>query len=256
MSAPTDAAEPAPEVDVRPVCLVFMPMLVGYETIRATVAQSISAGGAVMLRLEEVLLDAEWQLWLVDVLPRASFVLVDLTDHNPFVMYELGLAHSRQLPALMIVDTRNERVSATVLGTPFLPYDTADLPTFERHLADRVAEYVAECAVLDMAPAVPPAGSNTGPLASASPYEHAVALLDDFTTAAGFDVEPVDSTEFETRLRVAQARGDRLPASATPARVAVHLLARVVPDADCVVLMRKLREWVRVTYSTAHVTAD
>jgi hypothetical protein len=91
-----------------PECLVFMPMLEGYERIRAVVASAVKGSGALMSRLETALPDSEWQYWLLDAVERADLLLVDVTDHNPFVMYELGLAHHRMLPAIFIVNQAND----------------------------------------------------------------------------------------------------------------------------------------------------
>jgi hypothetical protein len=202
-------------------CVVFMPMLAGFEAPRAGVARGVRASGMVMLRLEELMPDAEWQQWLIHTLPRASVVLADVTDHNPFVMYELGLAHARRLPTLLIVDSRNKRVSATVLGTPFLPYDIDDLAAFERKLATAIARLVT--------------GSTYSPS-----YEYALSLAESFSAATGLEVDTVSRREFATRLDVATQRGD-LPL--TGSGQVLYLLARAVKNADDVGLMRLLWEW-------------
>ena len=111
-----------------------MPMLAGYERVRDAVARAVAGAGVSLRRLEQALPDAEWQCWLVHSIRTASFVVADVTDHNPFVMYELGLAHGRELPTLLIVDSKHERIPATVLGSPFLTYNNCDLDRFEEEL--------------------------------------------------------------------------------------------------------------------------
>ncbi|GAA0560563.1 hypothetical protein GCM10010172_49610 [Paractinoplanes ferrugineus] len=184
-----------------------------------------------MLRLEELLPDVEWQLWLISTLRQATAAVVDITDHNAFVMYELGLAHAHRLPTLLIVDSRNERVTPTVLGTPFLPYDVDDLGWFEKQLASAVSRL------------------STGSVFSPS-YEQALSLATKFSATTGQAVDTVSRREFATRLDVATGRGDlpRRPvgvgdAGPTGAGAALHLLARVVKNADDVRLMRSLWDW-------------
>lgn len=198
-------------------CAVFMPMLPGYEGIRAAVAEGIRAGGTGMLRLEELLADADWQHWLVRTLARASVVLADLTDHNPFVMYELGLAHARGIPALLIVDSRTETVTPTVLGTPFLPYSVDHLPVFAEELAAALVEPKARPEITD-------------------PFGYARELAAAFAAETGLTVDTVSPTEFATRLAVAADRGD-------PCRTELALLARIVRSAGDVRLMRSLWTW-------------
>jgi hypothetical protein len=75
-------------------CTVFMPMLAGYEDIRACVATSAAEARLTMNRLEVELPDPDWLNWVALSISSCDFVVVDLSDHNPFVMYELGLTHA------------------------------------------------------------------------------------------------------------------------------------------------------------------
>jgi hypothetical protein len=215
-----------------------MPMLAGYESIREVVARAIAAGGASMRRLEHALPDAEWQCWLIESVHRAQFVLADMTDHNPFVMYELGLAHTRRLPTLLMVDSRNERIPATVLGTPFLTYDNRDLGRFEAELARRIAIAVDERRR-------PAARKLCLRLAGDRPYERALDLLRAFLAEARVEAEAVSHYEFATRLTVAEGRGDSLPAGSNGQRVAWYLLPRIIRDSDRTRIMQAIEAWSR-----------
>lgn len=220
-------------------CLVIMPMLEGYEGIRAAVARAVKASGVSMCRLEEVLPDPEWQLWLAEAVSRAELVLADLTDHNPFVMYELGLVHHKRLPTLLIVNQRNERVPATVLGSPFLPYDDRDLDPFEEELAKAV-----ESALEDLS-----TSSDIDPTALydatiAHWHEWTTELLAKFRSETSVVAKPVSLVEFTTRLRVAVCRGANPPRRESSVRLAWYLLPRLIQDADDVATMRSLGTWV------------
>src|SRR5687768_13131946 len=114
--------------DSRPVCLVPMPMYAGFEEIRAAVARTVQDAGFEMCRLEVEIQDSAWHLWLMASAAAADIVLVDLTGHNPFVMYELGYVHHRQLPTAFIVNARDKQIPATVRGAVCTAYggDSAD----------------------------------------------------------------------------------------------------------------------------------
>ena len=218
-------------------CIVLMPMLAGYEEIRDTVAKAIADAGLQMKRLELGLTDPEWQWWLLANLPSAACALVDITDHNPFVMYELGLTHSRRLPTLLIVDARNERVPATVLGTPFVPYDGTRLGSYRQTLASWLA-LVAETSAHGSFNAT---ATRTFELDES--YLLASRLLDRFSQDVGLPVEAVTRDEFETRLMVAEGRGEAWPRSGHPRLLAFQLLPRIVRAADEVRIMAALVEW-------------
>jgi hypothetical protein len=214
-------------------CLVVMPMLKGYEAIREVVARAIAGAGVTMSRLEEILPDAEWQYWLVESVRRADFALADVTDNNPFVMYELGLVHNQQLPSLLIVNSRNEQIPATVLGTPFLSYDEQDLYGFEADLSAAIQTLAQE------------SGTSVRQLGSVGdPYQQALALLQRFRLETSIPVEPVGPDEFRTRLQVAEARGDRGSRKGEGKPVAWYLLSRIISNSDKVKTMNALTTWI------------
>ena len=213
-----------------------MPMLPGYEPIRETVKRAIERSGIVMRRLEVALTDAEWQFWLIATLPSASFAVVDVTDHNPFVMYELGLAHNRLLPSLLIVDARNERVPATVLGSPFLPYDGTAPHTCLEALARWIGATALACRA--------PAENGQARIDSGSSFETALHLLERFRPHSPTGVEAVSREEFTTRMLVAEGRGDVIPPAADAERLAIHLLPRLIRHTDDVAVMRAVQQWI------------
>jgi hypothetical protein len=194
-----------------------------------------------MCRLEEAIEDADWQYWLVESVSRASVVVADVTDHNAFVMYELGVAHQQGIPAVLTVNSRNERVPATVRGTPFLPYAVDDLAQFEMSLAAVLRD------------AIEPLSGGGEEVASSSAqddYLLGLQLLQSFRVDAGIDLQPVSRDEFSTRMRVAQHRGDWLPDTRYKRHAARHLLAKIISDSDRIQVMQTVEEWLQSTYVT------
>jgi hypothetical protein len=226
-----------------PICLVLMPMLERYEAVRAVVARAIATAGAYMCRLEAVMEDADWQHWLLVSVARANFALVDVTDNNPFVMYELGLTHQRGIPVTLIVNGANERIPATVRGTPFLPYDSNDMALFANSLV---------ALLQDMIQGLQPESTYTAPCALADLYtdyyNEALELIALFGAASSASVHPVSRSEFCTRLIVAEHRGDRMPGDGNPRQVARYLLARIISNSDDVRLMRATEGWISANY--------
>ena len=115
--------------------------------------------------------------------------------------------------------------TATVLGTPVIPYDVDDIPAFERELAAAIA-HLATAVTVEAA--IPDA------------YRYAVTLAEAFAAETSSRADTVSAEEFATRLEVAAARGDLPPEGP---RQALYLLARVLKDADDVRLMRLVHNW-------------
>jgi hypothetical protein len=220
----------------RPVCLVLMPMYAGFEEIRACVARALHEAGFEMRRLEVEIGDSAWHLWLLDSVDASDVVLVDLTDHNPFVMYELGYVHHRQLPTTFIVDAWDQRVPATVRGSVCTPYGEG-CQHFERDLIDHLRQLWRARAGVQERSRVPLA------TCSSALYRAAITAAIEFGRSAGRDFSSVDEAEFRSRLTVAERRGTPDPRSLCGRGQARHLLTLLLEESDRVDVMRAICEW-------------
>ncbi len=222
-----------------PICLVLMPMLDEFRLVRSAVADAISSAGLEMRRLEEELRDSDWLRWLLEALSEADLVLADVTDNNPFVSYELGLAQGRGLPIAVIVDAKNGRIPATVHGAPFLPYGD-DLDVFGEALAGWLNEMASDLTRSDIPRlVVDPAASN-----DAANYELALSLARDLESQTPVRIEPVSLAEFRTRMKVAEIQGDLVAQLPLGRRATRSLLARVICRSDEVRVMEAIEDWL------------
>ncbi len=240
VTTPPDLTEAASSAAAatRPVCLVLMPMYAGFEDIRAAVARAIGRAGMEMRRLEVEIVDSAWHLWLLDSIDAADLVLVDLTGHNPFVMYELGYVHRRQLPTAFIVNVRDGRVPATVRGAVCLPYGERD-DGFEADLADHLLALRAS------RPAAPARGAASPPHDAGGLFREACLVADRLDARTDTACTRVERAEFEARLEVACRRGPPMP-SALPRRARARcLLSLLIEDSDRVEVMRRIGEFER-----------
>ena len=211
--------------DRTPVCAVFMPMLFGYDAIRAAVKDATETAGVVMRRLEDLLPDHEWQLWVARSAESADLVLADVTDNNPFVMYELGVAHAHRSPSLVIVNNRNHAVPATVKGSFFLSYDDDHLSEF----VPRLAKAIQRSLRLQWRPAQQ--------IPAAEIYAKRMHLFKLLPREAYADWEVVSEEEFLTLIEVAWCRGEIPFLKGDVREYAEILLARLVKSSDCCDLM-------------------
>ncbi len=69
---------------------------------------------------------------------RSEFVIADVSENNPNVLYELGYADAIQKPTILI-RSLEEAASfpADLVGNPFLPYDPARLDKLVHDLRRR-----------------------------------------------------------------------------------------------------------------------
>jgi len=212
--------------------LVLMPMLDAFQDVRAVVAEAIVAAGQRMERLDVLLEDWEWLDWLHYAIGRCDLILADPTRHNPFVMYELGLARRRTRPTLLLLDHRDSQISGSLDGSAFRIY----APDALGDLAPSLVRDLQDLAGLADDPAARLAQDS-------DPYECAMRLLAAFRHDTGRDPPFVDSKAFELRLAHASQHGTYDVALAgTPAGDA-GLLAALLRESRMVDTMTALREW-------------
>ncbi len=209
-------------------CLVFMPMYAGFETIRACVASAVESAGLQMHRLESEVSDTNWHVWLLDSIANANLVLADVTDHNPFVMYELGLAHQSRIPSIAIIRNEENKIPATLNGSPYLTYgeDCNELlPRLSSSLKDANNQ------------------KHRGSEARVS-YEDALRVAVSFERAFGGAIEFVDSDEYNARVSVSVRRGCHPHGKVCDSRAGVRfLVATVVRESGDVGVMAAINDW-------------
>ena len=220
----------------QPFCLVLMPMYAGFEEIRASVARAIRQGGFQIVRLEVEIQDSAWHMWLLDAVETCDLALVDLTDHNPFVAYELGCVHQRQLPTAFIINARERRLPATVRGAVCTPYGEG-CHHFEEDIVDHLRQ-------LHCSRKRPPSCSGSSQL-----YSAAVAASEELMRATGMDLVCVDKAEFHTRLTVAHRRGAPGPHTLAGQSGMRSLLSLVLDESDRTDVMRAINDWSAGRYS-------
>jgi len=82
-----------------------------------------------VLQLDEMLPPgAIWANAISDAIQLADLVLVDVTDANPNLMYELGYAHALKKPTIILVDSdAGTRVPSDLAGVQYLTYSPSEL---------------------------------------------------------------------------------------------------------------------------------
>jgi hypothetical protein len=216
------------------LCVVFMPMLLGYEGIRAAVRQAVELSGAAMRRLEDLLPDPEWQLWVTREIETADLVVADVTDNNAFVMYELGVAHAHRTPTLLIMNRRNGSIPATVKGSYFISYDDDALAEFVPRLAGAIRHTQRFC--WNPEPVVP----------ACEIYTRGLTLLEDVWQQTGTELQAVSVSEFATFIDVARQRGEIPALDGDWGYVSGVLLARLVLGSDSCQVMDVIERYVNI----------
>jgi hypothetical protein len=210
-----------------------MPMLPGYEAVREVVARTITDAKLELVWLEDLLEDWEWLNWLFASVSQCDFVVADPSEHNAFVMYELGVVRPAGRPTLLMLSSEDSQLSGSLDGSPFLLYSKAKLEEFSDRL--RADLCMLASAVRSQAEPVldPPKRFRT-----------AKRLMESFTHGNGRSFEEVGEDAFNARMIHSMNHGTFIPGlEGTPLGDAA-LLAALTKSSRMVSTMAAIREWV------------
>lgn len=79
---------------------------------------------------------------MFDMTQKAKIVLVDLTENNPNVCYELGLAHALNKPAIIVTDSI-DKLPFDLKGFRVIPYDK-NIPDWGKRLEQDITDSLRE----------------------------------------------------------------------------------------------------------------
>jgi nucleoside 2-deoxyribosyltransferase len=138
LRSPTGKAEPAS-------ALLLLPFGDKHKYLRQFLSSELEREGARVFRLDAMKPGAVWVNALADAISGADFVIADVTDASPNVMYELGYVHALRKPTIMLAESDAiDSVPSDLLGYQFLTYDKDELGSLRRPLARFLHEYAKE----------------------------------------------------------------------------------------------------------------
>ncbi|MGH9430468.1 MAG: hypothetical protein ACRD3T_02890 [Terriglobia bacterium] len=71
----------------------------------------------------------------------SDFVVADVSQQNPNVMYELGLAHGLKKPTILLVDRKSNAIPSDLVGSLFVVYDSEDPDSLQDTLRRRLRQF-------------------------------------------------------------------------------------------------------------------
>lgn len=75
---------------------------------------------------------------------RADFIIADLTESNPNVMYEIGFAHGLRKPVIFIVQRRVRHVPSSISSYLYFVYDPSKPEELLRNIRDWITRNLSE----------------------------------------------------------------------------------------------------------------
>ena len=125
--------------------LVLAPFNGAWGGVHGAVSTALEAKGVNLSWLNAGAdIDAETTPRIHELLDDADFVVADLTEAEPNVMYEMGYAHALRRPVFPVIERRRQKVPAAVHGRLYFVYDAVNPADLVRFLEWWTAQHVAE----------------------------------------------------------------------------------------------------------------
>jgi hypothetical protein len=128
-----------------PTAFLLLPFSERHEPLKTFLSGELQREGVRLFRLDFMEPGASLANAVTDAIRSADFVIADVTDASPNVMYELGYVHALRKPTIMLADSEAVMsVPSDLIGYQLLTYDKEDLGSLRSPLARFIQEYAKE----------------------------------------------------------------------------------------------------------------
>lgn len=122
----------------RKTVFVIQPFAKAFEAVYEFIASAVAQAGAVVQRADTAVLPGEdFSTGLLNAIKKADLLIADVSNANPNVMYEVGLAQAGQKPLVLIADS-SRNVPFDLAGMRVLIYDIANPIEFASRLRQQI----------------------------------------------------------------------------------------------------------------------
>lgn len=104
--------------------LILTPFTSKHRNIHKEIELGLDAEGIRVIRLDDIILPgALLASAITDAIKKADFIIADLTEANPNIMYEIGFAHALEKQVFLIVsESSNFQIPFNLTGYHYLFY--------------------------------------------------------------------------------------------------------------------------------------
>ncbi len=108
-------------------CFLSIPYAKKFEQVRKTIIRSLEIVGIAPMR-DEFLFGFSVEEAISNIISQADFVIADLTDSNPNIFYEIGLARAKNKRIILLIEQdKLHNVPSDLKGLLFITYESKPL---------------------------------------------------------------------------------------------------------------------------------
>jgi hypothetical protein len=115
--------------------LLIAPFSSAAKEVGETVRKGLQDLGLEVVRLDQMPAGAPSANAFIDAIRTSDFIVVDVTEGNPNVYYELGIAHGFSKPTIIMVsDKSSNSIPSDLSGVLYVVYNPDDLSALSRKI--------------------------------------------------------------------------------------------------------------------------
>jgi hypothetical protein len=122
-------------------CFVLMPFQRSFDEVYSEIKSSLGAIGFGCTRADDIYANRPIMNIIISEIMSSHFVIADLTDRNPNVFYEVGIAHSfRDMANVILLSQSIDHVPFDLRHLPVIIYDPENMRSLTSRLTKRIHE--------------------------------------------------------------------------------------------------------------------
>ena len=125
--------------------IILSPWGPDYQQLHETIAATLRDFGVEVIELGDS--GTELQYAILKGIQSSDFVVADVSQQNPNVMYELGLAQGMKKPTILLVSLNSKGIPSDLEGSLFVVYDSERPESLREALGWRLKQWVGELPV-------------------------------------------------------------------------------------------------------------
>ncbi len=120
-------------------CFVMMPFNTKFDSVYAAIKRSLSRMNLICMRDDEIPGTNPIMNRTISEMLKARFLIADLTDYNPNVFYELGIAHSfKDANNILLIKENDTTIPVDLLHLTYIEYERDNL----FYLTSKISEFI------------------------------------------------------------------------------------------------------------------
>ncbi len=124
--------------------LIIAPFDVQGKRVHDTISRALQELSIQVLRIDELQAGALLASLITNAIDESDFIIVDVTRHNPNVMYELGYAHGIKKQTVIITSNESEGLPTDLMGYLYIAYDKDNLRGLQQEVKRTAKRFIIQ----------------------------------------------------------------------------------------------------------------